>query len=114
MAGRAGVAGYRIAGMAGTAQVPTTLGYETGTSIVSFIGFLPADDPQVIVYVRLDHPNEYWGTAVAAPVFQRLVERLVIMMNIPPDETRRELSAAGGAIEVIQYRGLPPAPGLSG
>lgn len=102
MAGRATLPGYAIAGMAGTAQVPTTLGYESGTSIVSFIGFLPADDPRVIVLVRLDHPSEYWGTAVAAPVFQRMAERLVILMSIPPDERRRELIAAGGAVEAIQ------------
>ena len=103
MAERATLPGYSIAGMAGTAQVPTTLGYETGTSVVSFVGFLPADDPQVSILIRLDHPSEYWGVAVAAPVFQRLVERLVILMNIPPDELRHELIAAGGAVEAIQH-----------
>lgn len=102
MSGRATVPGYTIAGTAGTAQVPSTLGYEAGTSIVSFIGFLPADDPRVIAMVRLEHPFEYWGAAVAAPVFQRLAERLVIMMNIPPDEVRHDLIAAGGAVEAIQ------------
>ncbi|MDD9956965.1 MAG: penicillin-binding protein 2 [Anaerolineaceae bacterium] len=103
MGGRAGLPGYTVAGTAGTAQVPTTLGYEAGTSIVSFIGFLPADDPRVIVFIRLDHPNEYWGAAAAAPVFQRLAQRLVIMMNIPPDDVRRDLVAAGGAVEAIQH-----------
>lgn len=103
MGGRATLPGYTIAGTAGTAQVPTTLGYETGTSIVTFIGFLPADDPRVIALVRLDHPNEYWGAAAAAPVFQRLAGRLVIMMNIPPDEVRRELVARGGAVDAIQH-----------
>lgn len=103
MGGRADLPGYTVAGMAGTAQVPTTLGYEAGTSIVSFIGFLPADDPRVIVFIRLDHPNEYWGAAVAAPVFQRLAERLVILLNIPPDDVRRELIASGGAVEAIQH-----------
>ena len=103
MANRATLPGYSIAGMAGTAQVPTTLGYETGTSVVSFVGFLPADDPRVSILIRLDHPSEYWGVAVAAPVFKSLVERLVIMMNIPPDSVRRELIAAGGAVEAIQH-----------
>ena len=103
MGGRADLPGYTVAGTAGTAQVPTTLGYEAGTSIVSFIGFLPADDPRVIVFIRLDHPNEYWGAAVAAPVFQRLAQRLVILMNIPPDDVRRDLVAAGGAVEAIQH-----------
>ena len=103
MGGRATLPGYTIAGTAGTAQVPTTLGYETGTSIVTFIGFLPADDPRVIALVKLDHPNEYWGAAAAAPVFQRLAGRLAIMMNIPPDDVRRELVARGGAVDAIQH-----------
>ncbi|MCY4021886.1 MAG: penicillin-binding protein 2 [Anaerolineaceae bacterium] len=103
MGSRADLPGYTVAGTAGTAQVPTTLGYEAGTSIVSFIGFLPADDPRVIVFIRLDHPNEYWGAAAAAPVFQRLAQRLVILMNIPPDDVRRDLVAAGGAVEAIQH-----------
>ncbi len=103
MGGRATLPGYTIAGTAGTAQVPTTLGYETGTSIVTFIGFLPADDPRVIALVKLDHPNEYWGAAAAAPVFQRLAGRLAIMMNIPPDDVRRELIARGGAVDAIQH-----------
>ncbi|MCE2489324.1 MAG: penicillin-binding protein 2 [Anaerolineae bacterium] len=103
MGGRADLPGYTVAGTAGTAQVPTTLGYEAGTSVVSFIGVLPADDPRAIVFIRLDHPNEYWGAAVAAPIFQRMAQRLVILMNIPPDDVRRELIAAGGAVEAIQH-----------
>ncbi len=92
--GRASVAGYTLAGKTGTAQIPLPgLGYDPRGSIVTFVGFLPADDPQVSVLVKLDRPTDYWGSQVAAPVFARLAERLVILLNIPPDDIRRALAA---------------------
>jgi cell division protein FtsI/penicillin-binding protein 2 len=86
--------GYTIAGKTGTAEIPTALSYEQGanSSITSFIGFLPADDPQVVILVKLDRPNAYWGSRVAAPVFKRLVDRLVILLEIPVDDVRRGLA----------------------
>ncbi len=82
--GNASVPGYTIAGKTGTAEIPSPVGYEPGVSIVSFIGFLPADDPQVSILIKLDRPSGYWGSQVAAPVFRRLAERLVILLKIPP------------------------------
>ena len=99
--GRASVPGYTIAGKTGTAQIPSPVGYEPNTSIVTFVGFLPADDPQISVLIKLDRPEGYWGTRVAAPVFQRLAERLVILMEIPPDDIRHALAAEGGAVNEI-------------
>ncbi|MFN8527610.1 MAG: penicillin-binding protein 2 [Anaerolineae bacterium] len=99
--GAASVDGYVVAGKTGTAQVPTPIGYQTGASIVSFVGFLPADDPQLIILVKLDTPDEYWGSRVAAPVFQRIAERLVILLEIPTDDIRHALAAQGGAVEAI-------------
>lgn len=100
--GRASVPGYTIAGKTGTAQIPRPgVGYEVNAAIATFVGFLPADNPQVSVLVKLDRPNEYWGSMTAAPVFQRLAERLVILLKIPPDEVRYVLASAGGAVEDI-------------
>ena len=87
--------GYSIAGKTGTAQIPSPTGYEPNTSIVTFVGFLPADDPQVVVLIKLDRPNGYWGTQVAAPIFRRLAERLVILLDIPTDEIRQRLTVDG-------------------
>ncbi len=101
--GNASVPGYTIAGKTGTAQIPTPIGYEPAASIVSFVGFLPADDPQVSILVKLDRPTGYWGTQVAAPVFQHLAERLVILMNIPPDDVRHALTAEGGEVNRINH-----------
>jgi len=92
------VPGYTIAGKTGTAEIPSPTGYEAGTSIASFIGFFPADDPQVIILVKLDRPDEYWGSVVAAPVFKTLAERLVILLGIPTDDIRRQLQASGGRV----------------
>ncbi|MBZ0299901.1 MAG: penicillin-binding protein 2, partial [Anaerolineae bacterium] len=99
--GNASVPGYTIAGKTGTAQIPSPVGYEPNASIASFIGFLPADDPQVSVLIKLDRPTGYWGSEVAAPVFRRLAERLVILMKIPPDDIRLALQAEGGAVNEI-------------
>lgn len=90
---QATIPGYTIAGKTGTAQIPSPLGYEQGpnTSIVTFIGFLPADDPEVVVLVKLDRPDGYWGSQVAAPVFRRLADRLVILLEIPTDDVRHAL-----------------------
>jgi cell division protein FtsI (penicillin-binding protein 3) len=94
--------GYTIAGKTGTAQVPDGIGYRPGVSIATFVGFLPADDPQISILIRLDAPRNYWASATAAPVFGRLVERLVIMMEIPNDAVRAQLAAEGGSVNNIQ------------
>jgi cell division protein FtsI/penicillin-binding protein 2 len=92
----ASVPGYRLAGKTGTAQVPGEHGYDPNWTIASFIGWGPIPDPQFVVYVRIDKPqNSPWGSVVAAPVFQDVVKRLVVMMNIPPDPVRMELAGGG-------------------
>lgn len=100
--GAASVAGYAIAGKTGTAEIPTPIGYEQGTSIASFVGFLPADDPQVSILIKLDRPNEYWGSYTAAPTFRRLAERLVILLEIPTDDVRLALTEQGGSVKHIR------------
>ncbi|MFP3854547.1 MAG: peptidoglycan D,D-transpeptidase FtsI family protein [Anaerolineales bacterium] len=80
------VEGYELAGKTGTAQIPSDLGYDPNQTIASFVGWGPVSDPQFIVLVRMDKPTvSPWGSVVAAPVFQDVVERLVVFMGIPPD-----------------------------
>jgi cell division protein FtsI/penicillin-binding protein 2 len=100
--GAASIPGYTIAGKTGTAQIPTPGGYDPAGSIASFIGFFPADDPQIAILIKLDRPREYWGSVTAAPVFRRLSERLVILLEIPPDDIRYALAAQGGSVNDIQ------------
>ena len=95
--------GYTIAGKAGTARIATALDYEVGrnSSIVTFIGFLPADDPQVVVMVKLDRPDEYYGFEVAAPIFRRLANRLVILLEIPVDDVRQSLASSTRSVNSV-------------
>jgi cell division protein FtsI/penicillin-binding protein 2 len=86
------VDGYRIAGKTGTAEIPTPSGYDQRTTVASFIGWGPVDDPQFIVLVKLDRPTaSIWGSETAAPLFKQLVTRLVVLMQIPPDTVRHAL-----------------------
>ena len=88
-ASRALVPGYRMAGKTGTAEIPTPYGYTSAVTNTSFIGWGPVDDPQFVVYVWLEKPtSSIWGSEVAAPIFSDLVQRLVLLLNIPPDAIR--------------------------
>jgi len=89
------VEGYRVAGKTGTAEVPTPSGYTSTMTNASFVGWGPVDDPSFLVYVWLEKPTTSpWGSVVAAPVFRQAVERLVVLMDIPPDNVRQELGIA--------------------
>lgn len=88
------VNGYEIAGKTGTAQIPNESGYDDRWTIASFIGWGPVSDPRFVVLVRLDKPESSpWGSVVAAPVFRDVVERLVAMLEIPPDSVREQIAA---------------------
>ncbi len=92
------VDGYRISGKTGTAQIPTPSGYDPEATIASFIGWGPVDDPQFIVLVKLDKPTaSIWGSETAAPLFKQLVTRLVVLMQIPPDNVRHALQAGAAS-----------------
>jgi cell division protein FtsI/penicillin-binding protein 2 len=83
------VPGYRIAGKTGTAQVPIPGGYDPKDTIVSFVGYAPADDPQFVMLVKLDKPKaSQWAAHTAAPTFGAIAERLLTYLRIPPDEMR--------------------------
>lgn len=90
------VQGYSVAGKTGTAQQPVPGGYSQTAAWASFIGFLPADDPIISALVVLDRPAAYWGSQTAAPVFHQLMQRLVVLLEIPPDDVRLQLVNAGG------------------
>jgi len=50
---------------------------------------LPADDPEIIILVKLDRTRTSpWGSMTAAPVFAELVDDLVALLDIPPDSVR--------------------------
>ncbi len=88
------VPGYRLAGKTGTAQIPGDSGYILNQTNTSFIGWGPVDDPRFVVFVWLEKPEtSIWASEVAAPFFAEIVERLVVLMRIPPDEQRQAMNA---------------------
>jgi len=80
------VPGYAIAGKSGTAQIPIPGGYDPEWTIASFVGFAPAHDPQFLILVKVDRPQDTpWGATVAAPIFRNIAQRLFVMMDIQPE-----------------------------
>ncbi len=74
--GRGGyIEGYRVAGKTGTAQKVNNGVYMVGNYIVSFISFMPADDPDIILYVAIDNPKgvTQYGGVVAAPIARNIL-----------------------------------------
>ena len=91
------VDGYTVAGKTGTAQIAEDFGYHPTDVIGSFIGWLPADDPEIIVLVKLDRPQSApWGSMTAAPVFAKLARELVVLLDIPPDAIRLQANSISG------------------
>ncbi len=80
------VPGYRVAGKTGTAQIPGSEGYTSSLTITSFVGFLPAAEPKLLILVKLAEPkNSRWAEQVALPVFGEVAQDAVEILRIAPD-----------------------------
>ncbi|MFZ3063972.1 MAG: penicillin-binding protein 2 [Nitrospirota bacterium] len=91
---RAAIEGYRVAGKTGTAQKidPKTGLYSDKYFISSFIGYAPAEDPQIVLLVVIDSPEGIaWGGSIAAPVFKSVAEDVLLYMNAPSTNEERSL-----------------------
>ncbi|SDW05708.1 stage V sporulation protein D (sporulation-specific penicillin-binding protein) [Marininema mesophilum] len=78
--------GYRVGGKTGTAQKVGPDGrYMKNNHIVSFIGFAPADDPRLVVYVAVDNPKALqFGGVVAAPIVKDILRDSLRHLRVPP------------------------------
>ena len=78
--------GYRVAGKTGTAEISTSKGY-TQDTIMSFVGFLPAADPQLVILVKIEKPKRggLWAEQVAVPVWAKVAQDAVRILRIAPD-----------------------------
>ena len=76
--------GYRVGGKTGTAQKVSNGVYMVGNYITSFMGFFPADKPEVVIYVAIDYPKGVtaYGGTVAAPIFRNIAEDVISILNI--------------------------------
>ncbi|MDU7474602.1 MAG: stage V sporulation protein D [Paenibacillus macerans] len=83
--GNAFIDGYRVGGKTGTAQKVINGRYSANEHIVSFIGFAPADDPQIVVYTAVDNPQGIqFGGVVAAPIVRNIMKDALEYMQVPP------------------------------
>ncbi len=84
----ASIPGYQVAGKTATARIPTGdgSGYLAGEYIASFIGFLPARDPEVVIAVILDRPDAGYGGLVAAPLFRTVARAAITRLGVAPTD----------------------------
>jgi cell division protein FtsI (penicillin-binding protein 3) len=85
----AALSDYRVAGKTGTAQKPAEdrPGYEPGAYVGTFVGFAPAERPEVVVAIAVDEPRRgYYGGTTAAPVFHELMQFTLGHRRIPPPD----------------------------
>ncbi len=83
---KAALAHYTVAGKTGTAEVARNGRYVDGEYVGSFIGFFPADNPEICLAVTLVKPhNGYYGGQVAAPFWQQMAEQIAQYLKIQPD-----------------------------
>jgi len=86
----AGIEGVNVAGKTGTAQRLIDGQYSSGSHNSTFVGFFPAENPQVLITVILNNPKsgEYYGGKVAAPIFQKVASRIINFSGISPVMTQ--------------------------
>lgn len=85
----AAVPGYQVAGKTGTAQKvdPVTGTYSRDKTVASFVGFVPAKDPKLVILVVMDEPaGRTFGGLVAAPVFSRIAGQALRYLKVPPTQ----------------------------
>lgn len=106
---RAQVAGYTVAGKTGTAHKLEN-GRYAKKYISSFVGFAPASNPRVVVAVMVDEPTagQYFGGAVAAPLFSRVTEGALRTLGVAPDIPLTPLQLARRGAEEAATRGADP------
>ena len=91
---KARVQGYRVAGKTGTAQKvdPVTGGYSSDKRLASFVGFLPIENPKIVMLVAIDEPKKWvYGGLTAAPVFSKIASQAMQYYKIPPNQKIKEI-----------------------
>lgn len=101
--GNAFVDGFRVGGKTGTAQKVVDGRYSPTEHIVSFIGFAPADDPQIVIYIAVDNPKGIqFGGVVAAPIVQSIMADSLRYMDVEPREDQIDKEYKYGDIKLVE------------
>ncbi len=104
---RAAVTGYRVAGKTGTSRKADGGGYAAKRYAAVFVGLVPATNPRFAMAVVIHEPQglEYGGGAVSAPVFHRVMDGALRLMDVPPDDIEKWYAA-----QEARARKKAPAP----
>jgi cell division protein FtsI (penicillin-binding protein 3) len=93
---RARIMGWRVGGKTGTAHKLQEGGYAADKYLASFVGFAPASAPRLVVAVMIDEPaGQYYGGAVAAPVFAQVMQGALRMLAVPHDAPLQPVQLPG-------------------
>jgi cell division protein FtsI (penicillin-binding protein 3) len=114
----ASIAGVRVAGKTGTAQKVVDGRYSKSNWVSSFVGYLPAEDPRLVIAVNIDEPREHhYGGVVAAPVFKRIAEASLDYLHVhrPPVLEQDDKAKDRGfeAPEVPVVEAMRPIPAVT-
>ncbi|MGI8549925.1 MAG: peptidoglycan D,D-transpeptidase FtsI family protein, partial [Dehalococcoidia bacterium] len=81
------IPGYVVAGKTGTASIAEHGVYLKDATIASFIGFVPAQNPAFVIYIKIDRPKDTpWGSETAAPLFRTIARELLLYLHVEPTE----------------------------
>ncbi len=105
---KAAMTNYTVAGKTGTAQKPGKGGYQDGKFISSFIGFFPADKPEICISIVLDEPTKqgHFGGVVAAPVFHEVATAVASYLHIVPDKNVGEGTSGSIGASPVDVRSV--------
>ncbi len=106
------VPGYRVAGKTGTTRIVAAAGYTDQRHVALFVGIAPLTDPRLLMVVVVNDASgqKIGGGAVAAPVFARVAERALRLMEVPPDGEYQE----HGQVYAMRQRPQQPVGEISG
>jgi cell division protein FtsI/penicillin-binding protein 2 len=102
------VPGFQAAGKTGTASIPTNGVYTEDETIASFVGTVPANDPQFVILVKIDRPRvEPWGSLVAKPVFAMVGQEVSRYLRLARTEAIPPVVATAEAKTMARYLATP-------
>ncbi|MBI2213414.1 MAG: PASTA domain-containing protein [Acidobacteria bacterium] len=107
---RAALEDHQVAGKTGTAQKAEHGRYSPDKTIASFVGYVPADRPRLVILVVVDEPTiGQYGGEIAAPAFKRIAEATLRYLRVEPSIPGRNLDVDP---PYLRARSKPPAPAL--
>jgi stage V sporulation protein D (sporulation-specific penicillin-binding protein) len=103
--------GYRVGGKTGTAQKVVNGRYSASEHIVSFIGFAPADDPRIVIYVAVDNPQGLqFGGLISAPLVKNMMQDILPYLGVEPRKNQKPKEYAYGETPYVE---VPDLVGMS-